>query len=232
MKMTRISKDEKMYFYDRFAESFDKKMNMYDTNRRLEIIFDEILTEDIRGKELLDAGSGTGWFSKRAVERGARVTSLDVGENILAQVARKCNTRRVVGSVCEMEFRDSSFDFVVSTEVIEHTPDPRKAVREMHRVLKKDGVLVLTVPNKVWHFSISLANFLRLRPYEGYENWVGWSELRKWLEESGFEILEYRGFHIVPFVLPFTYGALRRIDRFGGSLGSLMLNIAVKARKR
>ena len=72
MKGTNI--DNKMMFYDHFADQFDSKMNMYDTNKRLKIIFEELLCEDLHNKKVLDAGSGTGWFSKKACELGADVT--------------------------------------------------------------------------------------------------------------------------------------------------------------
>lgn len=227
-----MNTDEKMLFYDRFADQFDSKMNMYDTKRRLQVIFGELLPDDINGKDLLDAGSGTGWFSKEAVSRGAKVVSLDVGENILAQVAKKCDSKRVVGSVLDMPFENESFDIVISTEVIEHTADPKKAVQEMHRVLKKNGVLVLTVPNKIWHPAIVIANVLKLRPYEGYENWVGWFELQRWVREVGFSVIEIKGVHLFPFIFSFTHKMLNYIDRFGGVLGPVMLNTCVRAIKK
>ena len=46
-------------------EDFDKAMNMYDTRKRVQVVFNELLHEDITGKKLLDAGCGTGWFSQR-----------------------------------------------------------------------------------------------------------------------------------------------------------------------
>ncbi len=226
------SHDEKMFFYDKFADQFDSKMNMYDVNRRLQVIFQGLLTEDIKGKLLLDAGSGTGWFSREAVLRGAKVTSLDVGENILSQVAKKCDSERVVGSILDIPFEDGHFDVVISTEVIEHTTDPRKAIYEMSRVLKKGGILVFTVPNKAWHFAVAIANGLKLRPYEGYENWVGWSELKEWLDKAGFSITTMRGLHLFPFVFPFTHKLLTYADKFGESIGPMMLNICVKAIKK
>ena len=223
---------DKTFFYDNFAEQFDKKMNMYDTSRRLEVIFRELLTEDLSGKMLLDAGSGTGWFSREATLRGANVVSLDVGENILAQVAKKCETQRIVGSILEIPFADEYFDIVISTEVIEHTPGPRRAVQEMHRVLKKGGTLVLTVPNKIWHPAIVIANKLKLRPYEGYENWVGWLELRSWLDELAFFNVKMKGIHLFPFIFPSTYKFLKWMDRFGNTIGRVMLNICVKCTKK
>jgi len=224
--------NEKMFFYDRFAEQFDKRMNQYDLQRRMEIIFKELLTENLSGKLLLDAGCGTGWFSREALARGAEVVSLDVGENILSQVAKKCSTRRVVGSVLKSPFYPGLFDIVICTEVIEHTPNPQKALHEMHRLLKKDGILILTVPNQFWHPVIVVANKLKLRPYEGFENWVGWAQLRTWLNEIGFSLVEMRGFHLFPFILPFTYKVLQYLDRCGEAIGPFMLNICVKALKK
>lgn len=229
--MTSTNSDRRAYFYEDFAEQFDAKMNMYDLNRRIEIIFDELLPEDLHGKKLLDAGSGTGWFSERACKRGAQVTSLDVGEKLLAQVAKKCDSERVVGDLLALPFPADSFDVVICSEVIEHTTDPEHAVRELARVLRPDGILVVTVPNRVWHFAIDIANVLKLRPYEGYENWLSWPQLRRYVVEAHLSIERMKGFHMIPFVLPQTHGLLRRIDKYGELLGPLMLNLAVRARK-
>ena len=54
--------DSKMYFYENFAKHFDSVVNMYDTNKRVEVFFSELLYEDLIGRKLLDAGCGTGWF--------------------------------------------------------------------------------------------------------------------------------------------------------------------------
>jgi SAM-dependent methyltransferase len=55
----------------------------------------------------------------------------------------------VVGSAEALPFEDESFDVVLSTQVLEHLPDPRRALGEAVRVLKKGGRLILTVPG-VW----------------------------------------------------------------------------------
>ena len=229
--MATPQRDRRAFFYEDFAEQFDAKMDMYDLGRRVEIVFDELLTEDLHGRRLLDAGCGTGWFSKRACERGALVTSLDVGEKLLAQVAKKCDSTRVVGDVLGLPFDDDQFDFVVCSEVIEHTPTPARAIRELARVLRPNGVAVITVPNRIWHFAIDIANLLKLRPYEGYETWLWWPELRRYIDDNRLVIEDMKGFHLFPFVLPFTRGLLQRMDSQGRWLGPLMLNMAVRARK-
>ena len=226
--------NEKGLFYDKFASEFDRKMNMYDTEKRVRVVFNTLLSpKELDGKKLLDAGCGTGWFSRRAVELGAVVTSLDVGENLLNEVKKKCETTRVVGDVTALKFKDNSFDIIVSSDVIEHTPDPAKAISEMARVLKKGGVLALTVPNNCWHFAVSVGNALKLRPYQGYENWVGWGQLKRELEKNGLQVKKQLGFHFIPFVVSALYPIIDYFDRYGESaLGRVMVNIGVRAEKK
>jgi 2-polyprenyl-3-methyl-5-hydroxy-6-metoxy-1,4-benzoquinol methylase len=227
------TRGDRAHFYERFAADFDREMNPYEVEKRLRLIFSDVLGAlDLNDRSLLDAGCGTGLFSRAAVERGARVTSVDVGPALLAEVAKKCDSERVVGSVTELPFPDDTFEVVICTEVIEHTPEPRRAVAELARVLEPGGTLVLSTPNRVWHPMIRLANLLRLRPYEGLENWVRWRELRRWIPEDGLRLTELRGFNALPFVHPVLYGPIDRLDGLGaGPLGRLMINMLAVARK-
>jgi SAM-dependent methyltransferase len=123
------------------------------------------------------------------------------------------------------------FDIVVATESIEHTIDPRRALAELHRVLRPGGTMIVTVPNQAWHFAVTLARTFRLRPHDGFENWLGWFELQRELGKLPAPIEKMFGFHIVPPLVRPTEGLIRAIDRFGRTLGPIMLNIAVRARK-
>ena len=224
----------KELFYERFADEFDRKMNMYDTLRRVELVFDELLGGDtLEGKTLLDAGCGTGWFSQRACERGAVVTSLDVGEALLDKVRQKCSSTRVVGSVLDLPFADNQFDYVVSSEVIEHTPSPRQAVEQLVRVAKPGGLVAITTPNAPWHFPVWLASVLRVRPYQGVENWVWCGTLRRWCIDLSCTVEVQKGFHLAPlYFAPRLQPFLRYMDRFGTVLCPVMLCTAILCRKR
>ncbi len=222
---------DKKYFYEEFASQFDAAMNRYDLETRVKAVYEKLLPEDITGKSLLDDGCGTGWFSKAACERGARVTSLDVGEKLLAEVARKCSSTCVVGDALDLKFPDATFDIVVSSEMIEHTTDPRKATGEMFRVLKPGGILALTCPNWSWKWSVYIAEALKLRPYQGYENWPGYVELPKWLRDHGFTVEMHFGLHLLPFQVSLLHPLLGLMDKAGGVLGPVMINQAIRARK-
>jgi ubiquinone/menaquinone biosynthesis C-methylase UbiE len=225
-------RDSKLYFYEKIADKFDDVANTYDTQRRVEIVFDELLAaENLAGLSVLDVGCGTGWFSARASARGARVTSLDIGIRLLALTRSRCTTRPVAGDACALPFGTASFDVVISSECIEHTLDPAGAVREIHRVTRPGGLLLVTTPNRVWHFAATFGTWIGLRPYEGYEHWLAWGDMRRVLGELRARVVEMRGFHLVPPIVPASWPVLRRLDRLGAHLGPIMVNMAVLARK-
>lgn len=231
--MSTRALNQRELFYEHFSGEFDSAMNRYEVEKRLALVFERALGSiDLHGKRFLDAGCGTGLFSQAATARGAEVTAMDVGPNLLARVKAKCRCETAVGDVLALPFADACFDIVLCTEVIEHTPQPGTAIDELARVLRPGGTLVLTTPNRVWHPLIRLANALKIRPYEGLENWVRWRELRSWIAASGLEIVDQSGFNALPFIHPLTYPLIDRLDHLGSThLGRLMINMMFVAEK-
>lgn len=226
-----MQKNNKQLFYEHFAATFDAVVNRYDTEKRLQVFFDELLPTDLHGKKLLDAGCGTGWFSARAVQQGAQVTSLDVGKKLLQEVAKKCSSTLVVGDVLNLPFTANTFDVVVSSEVIEHTTNPLKALKEFYRVLKPGGLLVVSTPNARWYWALQIAQFLRLRPYQGYEHWLSHEQLKHGLLQAGFRIRALHGIHAFPFVLPILNPLLDYLHQFRYVGGPYMVNLVAKCQK-
>jgi len=219
-------------FYERIAEVWDVRMNRYDLERRLDLIFDTFLPRDLTGCRLLDAGCGTGHFSRRASAAGATVVSMDLGVALLQRVGEKCDTLRCAADVTELPFATESFDVVLSSEVLEHLEYPRSGLLELVRVARRDGHLVLTTPNRLWYPALWIAQRLGLRAYHGIENWVWPRELVGWCREFSVEIESVRGFHLFPFQLGWTQGLLRRADGLGVLLQYGMVNVALVGRKR
>lgn len=116
-------------------------------------ILDRVLG-DLRGRTVLDAGSGTGLNSLALSARGAKVTLLDIAQPAL-DIAKTyyeeqgLEAELVQGSIFEMPFPDGTFDVVWNTGVIEHfePPERRLAVREMLRVMKPNGTTITINPN-------------------------------------------------------------------------------------
>src|SRR5450432_3465868 len=180
--MAATEKDK--YFYTTIADSFEALMNPYDVRRRLEVVFDELLTENLEGQSVLDAGAGTGYFSERAKKRKAKVISVDLGVSLLRHVGTRAGTILAAGDILSLPFSGNSFDVVVSSEVIEHTGDPRRAVAELSRVLKPGGILVLTCPNRAWQWVVHLASKTGLRPFQGIEHFPSYDELERFISEA------------------------------------------------
>lgn len=99
--------------------------------------------------KLLDAGCGTGGMLAhlRAAFPEATLTAMDFGERALELTGeRRLGAELVRGSTDEMPFADEQFDVVLSLDVIVlHGIDDAKAMREMHRVLRPGGQLIMNV---------------------------------------------------------------------------------------
>jgi len=219
-------------FYDTIADTFDEVMNPYDISRRLSVVFEELLgSVNWPGTLVLDAGCGTGRFSAEAARRGARVVSVDIGPRLLRVARGRCGTHAVCADIARLAVPDDTFDVVISSECIEHTPDPAQAVAELLRVCKPGGLVAVTCPNAFWHWSCVVADRLGLRPYEGLENWPGWFELRRWVCGAGGRPLVHRGIHLFPFVVRRLQPLLRKLDGWGERFGWAYVNQAILAVK-
>ena len=85
----------------------------------------------------------------------------------------------VIGSAMEIPLPDSAYDTVVCTEVLEHVPEPAKALGEMYRVLKPGGSMILSTP-MYWPRHEVPYDYFRY-PYDG---------LLELVKKTGFEITE------------------------------------------
>jgi ubiquinone biosynthesis O-methyltransferase len=229
--MTRsASAAERMLAHDRLADRFDELMNEYDVTRRVDVLVHEFLAEvDLRGRRVLDAGCGTGRATAALAGRGADVVAIDLGERLVARTRRRCACRPLVGSVMVLPFPDATFDVVLSTEVIEHVPDPALAVKEFARVLKPGGHLVLSTPNRLWQGPVRLASAIGLRPYDALENFLTPAELRASVDAAGLRTIEHRGIHLLPFQIRWIHPLLKYMDRFGARLLPLTVNQCLHA---
>lgn len=98
----------------------------------------------LSGKRILDIGCGFGWFVNYALTyRVRKITGLDTSKDVLrvAKRIKRPSVDFVVGSATHLPFKNTSFDTVVSWEVIEHVPKYTEPLMfaEVYRVLKPKG---------------------------------------------------------------------------------------------
>jgi len=226
--------ESRTHFYDTIAERFERLDHPADLRRRLSVVFDECLgPTGLAGKRTLDAGCGYGPFSAAAVGRGAVVVSVDIGPRLVVRAMARAGSRGLVADACQLPVRDGSFDVVISSEMLEHTRAPLEALGELARVLRPDGLLVLTTPNRAWQGVVRAASTLGLRPFRGWENFLGWRELERSCAAVGLDVVVHVGFHPWPFQLGLGGLAARIEQRFArGRAGKLMVNQALVARRQ
>jgi len=128
-------------------------------------------------------------------------------------------------------FGANQFDAVVSSECIEHTPSPYDVLKQMVAVLKPGGVVAMSTPNRLWQPVVRLASRLRLRPFDGYENFSTWGGIRRTFKEEGAEIIAERGLHLFPFQFG-LHSFSAWCDRNLQVARPLMINMCVLARKQ
>lgn len=116
-------------------------------------IIDQLLQRALTGRDLriLDVGAGTGATSK-ALEKYGRVLAVDASA-AATTIARTRGLDVARMDAGRLALPDATFDLVVVLDVIEHLYDDASAVRELRRVLKPGGVLLVTVPAYKWLWS-------------------------------------------------------------------------------
>ena len=97
------------------------------------------------GERILDVATGTGWTARRIAGRGARVTGVDIGEDVIAAARDLAPTLDFqVGDAEALPFPDAHFDAVTSTFGVMFCARPERAAGELARVCRPGGRVVLT----------------------------------------------------------------------------------------
>lgn len=101
------------------------------------------------GKKVLDVGCWWGWFIRYAREKGATVVGMDCQASRVSDAVSFLHSSRdlCVADALHIPFPSSLFDVAVSIHVLEHILSEHAMIGEIHRVLKPDGVLLISVPN-------------------------------------------------------------------------------------
>jgi SAM-dependent methyltransferase len=153
--------------YDRWFETpVGKAVLQYES----ELILD--LLRPGRGERILDAGSGTGIFTREFIARRAKVVGLDISLAMLVYAAKKAALRQAPGDkgpmllwsgekgqglfysgvtvdMATLPFADGSFDKTVSVAALEFVADEKRAVAELFRVTRPGGVVVAATLNSL-----------------------------------------------------------------------------------
>lgn len=103
----------------------------------------------VEGKDILDVACGTGYGLPFLRRKANKVVGVDVSLEALSEAKDRCDdkTNVLLADALRLPFRDEAFDVVTSFETIEHLRERQQFLQEIKRVLKMNGLLVLSTPN-------------------------------------------------------------------------------------
>jgi len=134
-------------FYAPLAKAEDRHFWFRVRNRIIDVLVRQAVAKRPPRYRVLEAGCGTGNVL-RVLEQacsGGRVVGMDFFAEALQWARRRCACPLVQGALQTPPF-GMSFDLIGLFDVLEHVDDDRRALRDLHSLLKTDGVLLLTVP--------------------------------------------------------------------------------------
>lgn len=199
----------KWTFFD-VGKHWDETTNYDDINEKTYTYFRRFIDTDNffnlpEKKYTLDicsrTGNGSLFFWKK--EKISKVVCADVTQ----KMQKICNanlkkypidfTTKYFSSY-PLPFENNQFETILSFETIEHLPSPHIFIKELYRILKPEGYLVLTTPNILWEPVHWIAAITNKHHSEGPHRFIKHKKIKKWLQKTGFKIIKEKTFILIP----------------------------------
>ncbi|HVZ73332.1 MAG TPA: class I SAM-dependent methyltransferase [Polyangia bacterium] len=132
-------------YYDRFSANYEAERH-HGYHRLIDELELELVRKYGAGKDVFEAGCGTGLLLKEAATFARTAVGLDLSRGML-EPARARGLRVVQGSLTDVPLPDASFDLVYSMKVLAHVPPIERAVAELARLVRPGGHLLLEFYN-------------------------------------------------------------------------------------
>ena len=176
-------------FWDKNAGRYDRFM------RKDAAAYDrlyELLRPVVRQKTVLELATGTGLIAKHIVRYADHIEATDASQKMIEQAKQGVKSAKLYFSVQDMfhlPYADQSFDVVIVVNALHIVPEPEKALSEIRRVLKDDGVLVaptFTHADNAFFGKVK-AFFMRLAGFPLHSKWTS-HEYLAFLRENGWTV--------------------------------------------
>ena len=196
--------------------------------RRAKWLIENLKLEN--GQQILDIGCGDGFYLHLLsnLTFKLKITGLDNDENALKSARSNLRGKKVI-LICDnaktLPFRSNTFDRVIASEVLEHIDNDIAALNEIKRVLKPEGIIVLSVPHSNYPFLWDPVNWLLERFFDIHIKkgfWAGiWNQHKRLYSKKKLELLIKKaglsGSHVEKFThysLPFNHYLINIIARY------------------
>ena len=201
---------ERKDFWDRNAGLYDRFMQK--DGAAYEMMY-EMIQPVVRHKTVLELATGTGLIAKHIVNAAAHIEATDASPEMIAEAKRDSRSAKLHFSVQDMfrlPYADESFDVVIVSNALHIVPRPEKALIEIKRVLKDDGVLIApTFTHAGNSFSGKVkAFFMRLAGFPLHSRWTS-AEYLRFLRQNGWSV---RKSTVLKASFPLTYAECVKME--------------------
>ena len=194
---------ERKDFWDKNAGRYDRFM------RKDRAAYDEmyaLIRPLVRHKTVLELATGTGLIAKHIVNAAAHIEATDASAEMIAEAKRDTRSAKLHFSVQDMfrlPYANQSFNVVIVSNALHIVPQPEKALQEIKRVLKDDGVLIApTFTHAGNSFSGMIrAFFMKLAGFPLHSKWTS-EEYLRFLQQNGWTV---RKSAVLKASFPLTY---------------------------
>lgn len=170
----------------------------YAWEKKRAAVYEALRSHAKRRIRLLDVGCDTGAeLTKYSEILKGEFVGLDIELHLLSENKHKTNF--LIGDARRLPFKDQTFDVVIATEVIEHFEEGEVFVKDIKRILTKDGIFILTTPNRLRFTARPRSLVAKIRgkkivrgPIATHMREYTPKELRNTLVEAGFNIESVR----------------------------------------
>jgi ubiquinone/menaquinone biosynthesis C-methylase UbiE len=173
--------DSTKYFKE-VAEQWDTMRTSFFSEAVREKAYE--VAEVKQGEIAADIGAGTGFLTEGLLKRGLKVIAVDLSNEMLEILKTKFNQYTQVfylqGESESLPIKDQSVDYSMANMYLHHVEAPLLAIKEMKRILKPGGKLVIT--------DLDTHDYEFLRT-EQYDRWMGFDreDIRRWFIEAGLK---------------------------------------------
>ena len=194
---------EKKNFWDRNARIYNRFMRK---DRKAYETMYALIRPVVKAKTVLELATGTGLIAKNIVNAAAHIEATDASAEMITEAKRDNRSAKLHFSVQDMfslPYADGSFDAVIVSNALHIVPQPEKALREIRRVLKDDGVLIApTFTHAGNSFSGKVrAFFMKLAGFPLHSRWTS-EEYLIFLRQNGWTV---RKSVVLKASFPLTY---------------------------
>ena len=194
---------ERKTFWDKNAGRYDRFM------RKDRAAYEKIYALPrpvVKAKTVLELATGTGLIAKQIVNAAAHIEATDASAEMIAEAKRDIRSAKLHFSVQDMfrlPYAEASFDVVIVSNALHIVPQPEKALAEIRRVLKNDGVLIApTFTHAGNSFSGKVrAFFMRMAGFPLCSKWTS-AEYLRFLRQNGWAV---RKSAVLKASFPLTY---------------------------